>query len=652
MINVQNISKSYGDNRIITGVSFKLQAGEKVGLIGPNGAGKTTLLKIIMGMEEPDEGRVDKVKGLSLAYLSQKPLLLPQMTLRAFFESELEDVFALRKEISELEKQMSLLSASEGDQVLALLMERYDKVRQLFELKDGYTLENRLQRVVTGMGFRESDLARRLAEFSGGEKTRAQLAALLLKDPALLILDEPTNYLDVDTVEWLENYLRSWTGALLVVSHDRYFLNRVVNRILLLDKEELQSYRGNYEAYSRQKQIDEATVEKTYKKQQRIIRKEQAFIRTATADSRTKRQARSREKRLEKMMPAAALQKDTGMHLNFGFAGRSGRMVVAFEQVAKSFGVQEVFAEADFKISWGDRVALVGPNGAGKTTLLRIVTGEEVQSKGRVRVGPAVRTSYFDQEQEELDVESTPLDIIMTESATEMKEGEVRNYLGRYLFRGEEVFKKIGDLSGGEKSRLALAKVALSDGNFLILDEPTSHLDIRAVEELESTLVDYPGTLLLVSHDRYFISRLANSILEIRDGRVKLYKVGYQEYVEIKAAEKKKEMILPETAEGKAKLAKTSRRRQREKEKEHRQEELALRRERSNLEKKLLELEEEIASAEEKVSFWERELAAPGSYNDFAKAKEMTAEFHAARDRVKELYQEWEKLTGLLESHP
>lgn len=647
LVNLHNIYKYYEGDKIIAGVSLKLHQGEKVGLIGANGTGKTTLLKIIMGIEEPDEGEVSNSKGVSLAYLSQKMQLLPQVTLEEYLRSAVRDIFALKDELLKLEEEMSLPSIKRDKNLSTSLMERYGKILLLFELKGGYTLEKRIRSIAQGLGFNEASLSRNLSGFSGGEKTRVQLATIILQDPELLLLDEPTNYLDADALEWLENYLRDWAGTLLLVSHDRYFLNKVVNRILVLEDGEAKSYQGNYTDYINQSQLEKVSEEKAYKKQQVVLKKETDFIRTATADARTKRQAQSREKRLKNMSLIAAPKKDSTIKLNFGFGGRSGKIVLVLDKVSKSFGEKKVFTDVSFKIYWGDRVALIGPNGAGKTTLLRIIAGEEAPSRGSFKVGASVKAVYFSQEQEQLSMESTPLQTIMETSA--MKETEVRTYLGRYLFRGEEVFKKIKSLSGGEKSRLALAKMAIEKGNLLILDEPTSHLDIKGIEELEAALSEYPGTLLLVSHDRYFISRIADKIIEIREGRAKWYKTGYQEYVEARARQETEE-------EGALKKARSSdadkalRRRRREVEKEERQKTLLLRREERNIKNALAELEKEIQKEERRVSTLEEQLAAPDVCNDFIKAQQLAKEFHAARETVKSRYLTWEKLFYELET--
>ena len=647
ILHLNNIYKDYGDNRVLAGVSLVLQRGEKVGLVGPNGSGKTTLLKIIAGEEEADQGSVFLSRGASLGYLEQKPGFLNRTTLGNYLREAVRDILSIKDELSALEKEMALLGNEASRESLDPLMKRYGFLTQLYESKGGYTLENRINIVAQGMGFKKEDRGRCIEKFSGGEKTRAQLAALILQEPELLLLDEPTNYLDLESLEWLENYLRAWSVSLLVVSHDRYFLDRVVDRIASLERGELKCYRGNYSDYVAQRQLEKASMEKVYQKQLAAVKKDLDFIRTASADERTKRQARSREKRLSKMQLLSPPPAEKTGKLNFGFAGRSSRLVLSFDKVSKAFGGAELFSEATFEIEWGDRVSLVGPNGAGKTTLLRMITGEEAQSSGRIQIGHGVRIAYFDQEQKLLEPDSTPLGTVMEH--TGLTEAEARKHLSRFLFRGDEVFKKVGDLSGGEKSRLALARVALSAGNFLIMDEPTNHLDVKGVEELETALAGYPGTLLVVSHDRFFISRIATKVLEIREGNVKLYRGTYREYIEARAAEEEKE--AGERRE-KAEAAAGRGRKKREMEKAAREQLLALRRERRRLEKSLARLEEEISEEEAKISSLQEQLADPGIYENFVSARKIAEEFKSAQHRVELLYDEWEVIAAELEELP
>lgn len=645
LLEVRNIFKTYADNSILEGASLQVNPGEKIGLVGANGSGKTTLLKLIIGIEEPDQGEVFITKGLSIGYLSQKPGFMPRASLQDVLTEALSEVYSIKEELSRLEKEMSLCGADKKETVLASLMERYAKLSQVFEEKGGYQLENRLRMIARGLGFQETDLTRMVENFSGGEKTRTQLAALLLREPDLLLLDEPTNSLDSESVEWLENYLVSWRGGLLVVSHDRFFLDRIAGRIVVLENKKLRSYRGNFSSFMAQREVERATLEKAYKKQEATVKKDLEFIRNASGDERSKRQARSREKRLVKLDLLQKPDAAKSWKARFGYAGRGNRSVVVLEKVAKSFGPCPVFTDVSFKINWGDRVAIVGPNGAGKTTLLRIITGEEMFDSGIAEIGQGIRIAYFDQEHKTLKSGLTVLENII--DASGMTEAEARRYLGSYLFRGDMVFKKVHSLSGGEKSRLALAKMALGESNFLIMDEPTNHLDIWGIEELETSLSAFPGTLLIVSHDRFFISRIATKILEVKDKRVKLYNGTYLEYKELKEKESKSASFnLSETP------AKQLRREKRDREKAKREEILALRRKKRKLHSLISGIEEKIALGENKIGCLEEQLARPGMYDDFNKARPLLDELTKTRDEVGALYEEWEKLSLHLDELP
>ncbi len=676
-LQLHNIEKAYGEHAVLRGIAFQVNRGERVGLVGSNGAGKSTLLKIITGEETADGGQFHLAKEVKVGYLSQKPEFSNDAILHNYLEQSMGELCTMQGEIADLEKEMAAAARQgQGDDSprLGALMERYGHLSHLFEERDGYNMEHRLRAVARGMGFGEAELERSLSSFSGGEKTRAQLASLLLQEPELLLLDEPTNNLDSEAVEWLENTLSIWPGALIVVSHDRYFLDRVANSVVLLDKGVGRKYRGNYSDYQLKRREEEVAALKAYQKQQAVMEKEQAFIRNATADERTKKQARSREKRLEKMTPLESSPVKRNIKIKLGFAGRSGNMVLALENVAKSYGETTVFTKANLEINWGDRVAVVGPNGAGKTTLLRIITGEESPTSGRVKVGPAVQIAYFDQEQRQLDLNSTPLESIMDASGMDVR--EARQYLGSFLFQGDDVFKKNGALSGGEISRLALAKMGLVAGNFLIMDEPTNHLDIQGVEELELTLANYPGTLLVVSHDRYFVSRTAESILEVQGGQVRLYQVDYKEYREIKAKEKiaaEGDAITESPAVGRASAAKagnhgkgtldknptivhdgekTARRERQQQEKAERQQMLARRRTHRVLQQRLEAIEHEIQGEEGKVAQLEERLADPSIYNCFSDARVVMEDLQEARQKVESLYAEWEKAAALVEELP
>ncbi len=635
---VKQLSKAYGADMILNAVSLQVQTGERAGLIGPNGAGKTTLLKILAGEEEADGGTITMARNTTLGYLAQGTL----STIPGTMEEELRRAFKKLDEMSlrlrEIEAQMSAPEVTENPADIETLMQLYGELEQSYEQAGGYGAEAKLRAVTSGLGFSPSDMKRNVSTFSGGERTRLQLARLLLEEPDLLLLDEPTNHLDISAVEWLEVYLRDWGGSVLIVSHDRYFLDRVAGRILALDACRIKSYPGNYSAYLTQRELEETTQHREYDKQQALLDKERTLIRTSGTGEREKRQAKSRQKRLDTLELLDKPSSEKVIRMDFGYSGRSGEIVARVENAGKQFDGNSVFCDASFEVRWGDRVALVGPNGAGKTTLLKMIAKELTPDAGSVWLGPGVRIIYFDQHQGALSAEKTPLQEIL--DVSEMTTTEARTYLGRFLFYGDDVFKRNLDLSGGERSRLVLAKLGLEDGNFLVLDEPTNHLDISSVEELEKAIHQFPGTLLVVSHDRYFLSRTTEKVLEVISGRVSFYKMPYPAYVEERNNNGCEVFKDPAKEEKKVKL---------EREKEERNRELAVRRERRKLEQGYAELEESIIDKERQVSELEQELVLPEVFSDFVLAREKAEAVQSLKAELEEMYHEWESMAKKLE---
>ena len=638
LLTLSQVTKAYGAEVILDGITLQMQPGEKAGLIGPNGSGKTTLLKIIAAESEADEGELHLARGARIGYLPQEPRPLSEGTLRRHLEHPLRHIFDLKTEMDRLEKKISEEAETEGRTSEGDL-ERYAALTNRFEQEGGYQVEKRLLGVARGLGFSEADLKRPLSTFSGGEKTRARLAGLLLQDLDLLLLDEPTNFLDLSALDWLEKFLRDLNCALLVVSHDRFFLDRVVNRIFALRSHKIKAYSGNYSAYQKQLDLDRLSGERDYRHQQRIKARQERLVREAKADERSKRQARSRQKGLTKMEEIERPDEDRGFKLGLGYSGRSGRQVVIFDQVRKEFDGKAVFDDLSFEINWGDRIALIGPNGAGKSTLLKLIAGTLTPEAGAVRLGPAVRITYFDQEQEQLNPHLTLLETITAASELDLK--EARNHLGRYLFQGDDVFKRVSELSGGEKNRLALARLALKSGNCLLMDEPTSHLDLPALEEIEKVLAHYPGTLIIVSHDRYFLKGLANRVFELENGVIRVHNHSFDRYLSEKELAGKQagtnEKEQEQKREGKRKKQEEHRRRQAEQ--KHRR----------RLKDQQAGLEEEISSREAEIKALEETLATPDHYGDHTTLAEKGNRLEQARSELAALIGRWEEISERLD---
>jgi ATP-binding cassette, subfamily F, member 3 len=635
LLSLSQIGKSFGVDTIISGVSFQLQPGEKAGLIGPNGSGKTTLLKIIAGEMEADSGELHITRDARIGYLPQQPPAIAEGTLRDHLEYPLRAILGLQSEISGLEKEISTRAETEG-RAPEKLLAHYAELTERFKEQEGYQTESRLYSVARGLGFAEADLSRPITGFSGGEKTRARLAGLLLRDLDLLLLDEPTNFLDLQALEWLEKYLRDLSCALIVVSHDRFFLDRVAGTILCLQGHSLKTYSGNYSAYLDKLEQERLSLDREYKKMQLHKAREERLVREAKADERSKRQARSRQKRLDRLDSVERLEENRSFNLGIGYSGRSGRQVITFDGVSHAFDEKTVFADLNFEICWGDRIALIGPNGAGKTTLLKLISGGIKPSAGSIRLGPAVRVLYFSQEQEQLQPHHNLIEVITGPS--DLNVGEARNLLGRYLFRGDDVFKQVRDLSGGEKSRLALARLSLSTGNCLLMDEPTSHLDLPAMEELEKVLIDYPGTLIIVSHDRYFLKGLANRVFELEAGHIKIYDRTFEEYLDLN----EKSFSSPESSSD----DKQQEKRKRQEEHRRRQNE---QRQSRRLKDEQARLEEEIAAAEAKISGLEATLSNPEEYCDHYRLTELGATLETTRANLETLLTQWETLSQKIE---
>jgi len=537
LMKVTNLAKSYGAHDVFEGVSIAVSHQARIALVGPNGIGKTTLLRLLAGLEKPDQGQVQSARGLRIGYLPQEVSFSrsPMSTIgHTLWESCLEafaDLLAQEAELTRLEEAMA--DPRRADRAMA----RYGPLQEAFERAAGYTYPTRIRRVLNGLGFSPDEYNQPLEQLSGGERTRALLARLLLEDPDLLILDEPTNHLDIAAVEWLEGWLRERPGAEVVVSHDRYLLDRIVDTVWELSPKRIETYRGNYSAYVQQRAERRRYHGAHYRAQQDHIRREQEYIRRNIAGQNA-RQAQGRRKRLERLMREQALARpevDRTVQIDFGRVDRSGDRVLETRELVIGYpdSDEPLFEIPDLMLTRGECVALIGPNGAGKTTLLKTLLGEVQPWAGEVRLGASLQVGYFAQAHEGLVPEHTVLDEILAVNP-KLKRSQARNLLARFLFTGDTVDRPVGVLSGGERGRVALAKLALEGANFLLLDEPTNHLDIPSQEVLEAALGTFPGTILLVSHDRYLIDALATQVWVITpEARaLEVFVGGYNAYLE------------------------------------------------------------------------------------------------------------------------
>ncbi len=553
MLRLEHISKVYPTGEILKDVNWEVKPGDRIGLVGVNGAGKSTQLKIINGEIEPTAGEIIRPASLHIAYLTQEFEVDPAHTVREEFWTVFKEANEVQAALAKVHHQMETSSGEELDQ----LIHKMDKLQRQFEGLSGYQLEARIEKILPEMGFENEDGDRLVSAFSGGWQMRMSLGKILLQKPDLLLLDEPTNHLDLETIEWLENYLKNLTIPIVIVSHDREFLDRLCTQIVETERGVSSTYLGNYSAYLQQKEEQKSAQFSAYERQQKELERQQVFIDKFRASATRSTQAKSREKQLDKIERIEAPEGDLRtLHFRFPPAPRSGREVVIIKDLVHTYGEKILFLGANLLIERGDRVAFLGPNGAGKSTLLHLINGMEQPTEGIVKLGEHnVIPSYFEQNQAEaLDLDKTVMETIHDE-VPEWKDVEVRTLLGRFLFSGDTVFKKVIALSGGEKARLALAKMLLSPANLLILDEPTNHLDIPAKEMLESAIKNYDGTMILVSHDRYFISQVANKIVEIRNGDLILYRGDYHYYLSKIEEEKEKARLEKLEAEKNAKAA-------------------------------------------------------------------------------------------------
>ncbi|MEM9151802.1 MAG: ABC-F family ATP-binding cassette domain-containing protein [Cyanobacteria bacterium P01_F01_bin.3] len=553
MLRLEHISKIYPTGEVLRDVNWEVKSGDRIGLVGVNGAGKSTQLKIIAGEIEPTSGEVIRPASLHIAYLTQEFEVEPTRTVREEFWTVFTEANEVQHRMVEIQRQMETAAPDELDK----LINKLDKLQRRFEGLDGYGLDARIEKILPEMGFESDDGDRLVSAFSGGWQMRMSLGKILLQAPDLLLLDEPTNHLDLETIEWLEDYLRGLTTPMVIVSHDRAFLDRLCNQIVETERGVSTTYLGNYSAYLAQKEEQQLAQVSAFERQQKEIDKQQAFVDRFRASATRSTQAKSREKQLDKMerieAPVASVKT---LKFRFPEPPRSGREVVLIEDLVKTYGEDILYLGANLLIERGDRVAFLGPNGCGKSTLLHLMVGDENADEGSVTLGEHnVIPGYFEQNQAEaLDLKKTVLETIHDEVPT-WKNDQVRTLLGRFLFSGDTVYKRVESLSGGEKARLALAKMLLTPVNLLMLDEPTNHLDIPAKEMLEDAIKNYEGTVVIVSHDRFFISQVANKIVEIREGEFVVYQGNYQYYLDKVAEEKEKDRQAKIKADKDAKAA-------------------------------------------------------------------------------------------------
>ncbi len=563
MLRLEKISKTYPTGEVLKDINWEVRPGDRIGLVGVNGAGKSTQLKIVMGEIEPTTGKIIRPNSLRIGYLNQEFDIDESRTVQDEMWRAFGEINRVHEALSKVHHALETATPEELDK----LLDKMDKLQRQFEGMDGYGIESKIGKILSDMGFSLEDAERLVSAFSGGWQMRMNLAKVILQEPDLLLLDEPTNHLDLDTIEWLETYLRDLNTPMVIVSHDREFLDRLCNQIVETERGISNTYLGNYSSYLTQKAEQKLAQMAAYERQSKELEKQQEFVDRFRASATRSTQAKSREKQLDKIERIDAPDTDVRtLRFKFPEAPRSGREVVMVENMTHFFGEKLLFLGTDLLIERGDKIAIVGPNGAGKSTLLRLITGGETPSEGSVKMGEHnVVMGYFEQNQAEaLDLSKNVMETIHDEVPDWTNE-DVRRILGRFLFSGETVQKNVTSLSGGEKARLALAKMLLQPVNLLILDEPTNHLDIPAKEMLEGAIGAYDGTVIIVSHDRYFVSQTATKILEIRDGEFRLYRGDFKYYQDKIAEEKEMAQLSAIEAE---KAAKNDAKREKQKEKD------------------------------------------------------------------------------------
>lgn len=649
MLSANNITIQFGDRYLFRDISFTVGAHDRIGLVGPNGAGKSTLLKIIASISEPDSGTINKARYVNVGYLPQEGIATSGRTLYEEAETAFENILQVRQELEEAQTRLKELEPSSED--YSDTLEVLGELQHKFEDLDAFRMKSKIEQVLVGLGFSEEDFQRQTDEFSGGWQMRIEMAKLLLKEPSVLLLDEPTNHLDIESLQWLEEKLISYNGAVVLVSHDRTFLDNLTKKTWALSLARLEEYSGNYSFYEKEKEVRREQQVNAYKNQQQQIKQTERFIERFRYKATKARQVQSRVKQLEKLDLIEIEDDEEEIHFHFPPARQSGSIIVEVKDVGKSYGKKNIFNGLDFTIERGDRIAIVGVNGAGKSTFVRMLAGIESIDSGEIKEGYNVVTSYFAQHQaEELDLSSDALGVVDSVATGEVRT-KLRTILGAFLFHGDDVFKKVSVLSGGEKSRLALAKMLLQPANFLIMDEPTNHLDMKSKKVLQDALKEFEGTYVIVSHDRAFLDPIVNKVAEFGRGKVRTFVGNVSDYLYKKRQEAEKpeaRKILEEDGErnGGEQNPDLSNKERRRVEAEKRNE---LSRKLQPIKKELKAVEEEISRMENRRKEIEAMMANPEFYRNGEEAKKISVEYKELEGKLEDKYFRWGKLTEEIE---
>ncbi|MGD9568253.1 MAG: ribosomal protection-like ABC-F family protein [Sedimentibacter sp.] len=633
VLSCNDVSKVYVVDNIIENISFTINDNEKVGLIGLNGAGKTTLFNILTENLEPDTGEIYKAKGKKLGYLKQNTNIESSGSIMDEMLTIFDDVIKLEEELHKLSHKISNFTEDDNQEELTALMNSYAKMSEEFEERDGYSFKSLIKGVLRGLGFSENEFDKPVNLLSGGQKSRVMLAKLLLEKADILMLDEPTNHLDIDAISWLEKYIKDFKGAVIIISHDRYFLDNTVERIFLMENKSLKAYNGNYSEFMKKRKIELEQEMKHYDEYEKEIERQEEMIKRLHdyGSKRNIRQAFSRQKALDKIKkmdkPTVESRK---VKLRFIPKVKSGRDVLSVENLSVSYNEHQVFKNIELNIYKGERVGIIGPNGIGKSTLLKVIAQKIIEYGGSVNIGHYVNIGYYDQEQTNLDSESTVIDEIWDYNP-DLNYYDIRTMLAQFLFNGDDMYKIIGDLSGGEKGRLSLLKLMTSNANFLLMDEPTNHLDIDSKEVLEDALLNYEGTVLVVSHDRYFLNKVVNKIYDMSNDGAFQYLGNYDYFLQKKAEleEEDDEVIVSKT--------KTQLNAEKKKERENI-------RDRQQRERTIRNLEQEIEMHENKISELEYKLCQPSTYNDKVLIIELNEKLNTYKSNLEILYTQWTEI--------